>query len=134
MKVDILDNWIPDGYKVTGVTGEYSYIERDVIEANYRVCFMKKDEEKSVPDSVIRDFLGIHSHYKKDVSHLNMIDVYRVAQLFGITDHCEFHAIKKILCAGQRGSKSAKQDIQEAIDSLNRRLQMIAEDEGKHVG
>lgn len=69
-----------------------------------------------------------HSHYKKDVSHLKMIDVYRVAQLFGVTDHCEFHAIKKILCAGKRGNKTQEQDIREAIDSLNRRLQMIAED------
>lgn len=69
-----------------------------------------------------------HSHYKKDVSHLKMIDVYRVAQLFGVTDHCEFHALKKILCAGKRGNKDYEKDIREAIDSLNRRLQMIAED------
>jgi len=70
-----------------------------------------------------------HSHYKKDVSHLKMVDVYRIAQLFDITDHCEFHAIKKILCAGKRGSKDYENDIREAIDSLSRRLQMIAEDE-----
>lgn len=38
------------------------------------------------------------------------------------------HAIKKILCAGERGDKSQEQDIKEAIDSFNRRLQMIAED------
>lgn len=67
-------------------------------------------------------------HYKKDVSNLQMIDVYRVLQLFGITDPCEQHAVKKILCAGQRGAKSHEQDIREAIDSLNRRLEMIDED------
>lgn len=69
-----------------------------------------------------------HEHYKKDVSHLKMIDVYRVIQLFNVTDPCEQHAVKKILCAGSRGRKSSEQDIREAIDSLNRRLQMIAED------
>ncbi len=69
-----------------------------------------------------------HSHYKKDVSHLKMIDVYRVLKLFSVTDPCEQHAVKKILCAGARGDKSQEQDIREAIDSLNRRLQMIAED------
>lgn len=69
-----------------------------------------------------------HSHYKKDVSHLKMIDVYRIAELYNVTDHCEFHALKKILCAGDRGVKTHEQDIMEAIDSLNRRLQMIAED------
>lgn len=67
-------------------------------------------------------------HYKKDVSHLEMIDVYRVLQLFDVTDPCEQHAIKKILCAGRRGPKSNQQDIQEAIESLNRRLEMIDED------
>lgn len=67
-------------------------------------------------------------HYKKDVSHLDMIDVYRVLQLFGVTDPCEQHAVKKILCAGKRGAKSHEQDIKEAIASLNRRLEMIDED------
>lgn len=69
-----------------------------------------------------------HSHYKKDVSHLKMIDIYRIAQLYGVTDHAEFHALKKILCAGERGVKTVEQDIREARDSLNRRLQMIEED------
>ena len=69
-----------------------------------------------------------HSHYKKDVSHLNMLDVYRVLQLFNVTDPCEQHAIKKILCAGVRGNKSVEQDIREAIDTLERRLEMINED------
>jgi len=69
-----------------------------------------------------------HSHYKKDVSHLKMIDVYRVLKLFDVNDPCEQHAIKKILCAGIRGNKSHEQDIMEAIDSLNRSLQMISED------
>lgn len=70
-----------------------------------------------------------HSHYKKDVSHLNVIDVYRVLELYGVESHAVGHAIKKLLCGGQRGAKGRKQDIQEAIDSLDRELEMVTEDE-----
>lgn len=70
-----------------------------------------------------------HSHYKKDVSNLEMIDVYRVLDLWQVNDHAIGHAIKKLLNAGQRGSKNMKQDIQEAIDSLNRWQDMRKEDE-----
>jgi len=69
-----------------------------------------------------------HSHYFKNVSHLQTVDVYRVLELFGVTDPCLQHAAKKILCAGGRGAKDTKKDIQEAIDSLNRRLEMYRED------
>lgn len=70
-----------------------------------------------------------HSHYRKDVSHLDTIDVYRVLQLFGVTDPCLQHAAKKLLCAGQRGAKTQDQDIQEAIDTLHRYQEMQKEDE-----
>jgi hypothetical protein len=69
-----------------------------------------------------------HSHYHKNVEHLKSIDVYRVLSLFGVTDPCVQHATKKLLCAGQRGVKSEAKDIQEAIDTLQRRLEMYVED------
>lgn len=75
-----------------------------------------------------------HSHYHKDVSRLESIDVYRVIDLFGVTDGAAQHALKKLLCAGQRGSKTFEQDIREAHDTLARRLQMFEEDrEGDRV-
>ncbi len=72
-----------------------------------------------------------HSHYFKDVSNLNFIDVYRVLLLFGVTDPCLQHATKKLLCAGNRGVKDTRQDVQEAITSLVRCLEMQTEDETK---
>lgn len=70
-----------------------------------------------------------HSHYHKDVSHLKTVDVYRLLELFGVTDQALGHAIKKLLCAGKRGAgKTFDQDVREAVDTLNRRLQMLAED------
>lgn len=70
-----------------------------------------------------------HNHYRRDVRHLDIIDVYRVLKLYGVTDPCVQHAVKKLLCSGQRGVKTESQDVREAIDSLNRHLQMAAEDE-----
>lgn len=69
-----------------------------------------------------------HGHYKKDVSNLDMIDVYRVLDLFEVTHPALQHALKKVLAAGKRGAKSDDKDVQEAIDSLTRWQQMRAED------
>lgn len=75
-----------------------------------------------------------HSHYFKDVSHLEEVDVYRVLELFGVTDQAIGHAAKKLLVAGLRGVKNKEKDIKEAIDTLNRWVQMREEDkkENKH--
>ena len=70
-----------------------------------------------------------HNHYYKDTSYLDGIDVYRVLSLYEVTDPCLQHAIKKLLCAGQRGGKDMEQDVQEAIDSLERWKDMRREDE-----
>ena len=69
-----------------------------------------------------------YPHYFKSVSHLEAIDVYRVLSLFQVNEPCIQHAIKKLLCAGDRGNKSMITDITEARDSLNRHLEMLQED------
>lgn len=69
-----------------------------------------------------------HSHYYKDVSHLNEIDVYRVIELFEVVDPCLQHALKKLLVTGGRdGKKSKEQDVKDVIASCNRWLEMQAE-------
>lgn len=67
-----------------------------------------------------------HGHYFKDVSQLDFIDVYAVLKLFGVTDPCLQHAIKKLLCAGQRGVKDQAKDINEAKDTLERCLELLS--------
>ena len=69
-----------------------------------------------------------YPHYFKSVSHLETVDVYRVLSLFQVNDPCIQHAIKKLLCAGDRDDKSMIKDITEARDSLNRHLEMLQED------
>jgi hypothetical protein len=70
-----------------------------------------------------------YKHYQKSVEHLKWIDVYRVLVLFGVSNPCLQHAIKKLLCAGQRGAKDERKDIEEAVSSLVRCLEMQTEDE-----
>lgn len=69
-----------------------------------------------------------HSHYFKDVSNLQTVDVYRVLELFDVTDPAIQHAVKKLLCAGGRGAKDKTKDVQESIDSLKRWQDMRNED------
>lgn len=70
-----------------------------------------------------------HNHYFKKTVHLDAVDVYRVLELFEVTDPCLQHAIKKLLCAGGRGAKDMEQDVQEAMDTLERYQDMCREDE-----
>lgn len=68
-----------------------------------------------------------HSHYFKDVSKLDVIDVYRIIDLYGIKDPCDQHALKKLLCPGERGHKDIIQDTQDVIDTMQRKLEMFSE-------
>lgn len=68
-----------------------------------------------------------HSHYFKDVRHLDYVDVYQVCKLFPVEDDSGAitHARKKLLVAGGRGAgKDMIKDITEARDTLNRYLQI----------
>lgn len=69
--------------------------------------------------------------YFKDVSGFDVVDVYRTHRLFGVNDEVLCHASKKLLLSGVRtGGKTLEQDVTEARDSLNRWLEMLAEDLG----
>ncbi len=57
------------------------------------------------------------------------VDVYRVLQLFEVTDPALQHAVKKLLCAGARGAKDKAQDVAEAIATLRRWQQMRSEEQ-----
>lgn len=68
-----------------------------------------------------------HKHYHKDVSDRQTIDIYGVCEVFEVDDVSGrlHHAVKKILMAGKRGSKGYRQDIQEAVDTLNEKLRSL---------
>ena len=66
--------------------------------------------------------------YTRDISHLEKIDIYRILDLYEVKAPAIQHAIKKLLCAGQRGNKDEYQDIVEAAKSIDRWLDMRRED------
>lgn len=68
-----------------------------------------------------------HSHYFKEWH--GKIDIYRLTDLFEVKRKPIDHAIKKLVCAGKRGAKDEIKDYEEAIDSINRAIEMIGEDE-----
>lgn len=70
-----------------------------------------------------------HAHYFRDVTRLKKVDVYRIIDLFGVTDGALQHIAKKALCAGDRGHKDFRQDLEDILDSIERRLEMLDEDE-----
>lgn len=72
------------------------------------------------------------NHYYRPVP-FEGVDVYRVLLLFGVTDPCLQHAIKKLLVAGGRGSKDAARDVHEAIATLTR-WEDMRDEEGPPAG
>lgn len=69
-----------------------------------------------------------YAHYFRDVRHLDKIDIYRVAQLFDVSDPALQHALKKIMAAGRRGAKDSAKDVGEAIVALRRWQEMRSEE------
>ena len=53
-----------------------------------------------------------------------VIDVYDVLGAFKVYNPAVAHAVKKLLAPGGRGAKGWHQDVEEAIKSLTRALQM----------
>jgi hypothetical protein len=52
------------------------------------------------------------------------IDVYDVLNAFNVQNPAIQHAIKKLLKGGERGVKSKVQDYTEAIESINRAIEL----------
>lgn len=68
------------------------------------------------------------SHYYRPCP-FDGVDIYRVLLMFGVTDPCLQHAVKKLLVAGGRtAGKSTEKDIDEAIASLTRWKEMRDEE------
>lgn len=72
-------------------------------------------------------------HYHKNVRGLDVVDVYRVLDLWGVRNHAVGHAVKKLLNAGQRGHKDTVMDLKQAIISIQRAIEMLEEDEHQEL-
>lgn len=61
--------------------------------------------------------------YKRKVPTLE-IDVYDILKAFNVINPATQHAIKKLLCAGDRGYKDKVQDLKEALASISRAIEL----------
>jgi hypothetical protein len=61
--------------------------------------------------------------YKKNCKGVQ-IDVYDVLVAFNVANPAIQHAVKKLLCPGQRGAKNALQDLNEALVSIGRAIEI----------
>lgn len=71
-----------------------------------------------------------YPQYWRDVSQHTMIDIHGICHVFNVNDPSGNlqQVIKKVLLGGNRnGGKASRQDIQEAINNLNRYLELNPE-------
>ena len=65
-----------------------------------------------------------YPHYFMPTNSKEYIDIYDILEHFKVS-HRIGHAIKKLLCAGRRGEKTAKKDYQESISSIQSEIEKI---------
>ena len=53
-----------------------------------------------------------------------ILDVYDVLSAFKVTNPATAHAVKKLLCPGQRGHKDRLTDLEEARSALERAIEL----------
>lgn len=107
---------------------ERCYTKAQWLQARKDLGLIMSDSEEEM---LVEERPKKYGKYFKDVRHLDRIDVYRTVDLFGCEKHGHAisHAAKKLLLTGARtGGKDVETEIQEAIDSLNRWLEMRQED------
>ena len=71
--------------------------------------------------------------YLRDCPY-SKVDVYRVLEIFQVTNPAIQHAVKKLLCTGIRGGKDFDQDLAESIQALTRLQEMRREEAAVKAG
>ena len=96
---------------------EREEFERDIKTSNYsEALHVGKELEQ------IENLLEINK-YQKECKGV-VIDVYDVLKAFNVVNPATQHALKKLLAGGKRGYKSVEQDYREAIQSIERAIEL----------
>ena len=66
-------------------------------------------------------------HYRHTYKGVNL-DPFRIAQIYGVTDFALLTILKKCLCAGNRGHKDKRLDLQDIITAAQRAIEIMDED------
>lgn len=81
------------------------------------------DDSKSLDAAYVKAYTTTNYDQNTDGSVTVYLDVYNVYDLFDVKSHRLAHALKKLLAPGQRGAKSARQDLQEAVLSIQKAIE-----------
>ena len=88
------------------------------------------DEKTSIPPLSMCGGVSVEEQkpnkYKRKVPKTE-IDVYDILKAFNVVNPATQHAIKKLLCAGDRGYKDKVQDLKEAFASIERAIELDSE-------
>ena len=71
--------------------------------------------------------------YFIDVRDQEKIDIYYILTAYGVTNPAVFHAVKKCLMAGRRGYKNKTQDLREAVEALQRGIELEELQDGRRL-
>ncbi|AGY48117.1 hypothetical protein Presley_50 [Acinetobacter phage Presley] len=102
--------------------------QEEPIQKQYQQTPSMIDHRKMKAKDKVNELAAKYPHYYVRVEGLEVIDFYRLAMLYNITDPCIQHAIKKLLALGNRGHKDRRHDINDVIDTLQSRLRIMDED------
>jgi hypothetical protein len=80
--------------------------------------------EQSIEQPAPKNAKKFPHYYKRLLRTETHVDIYRVCELFNVGGGPVEHAIKKLFALGKRGAKDRRQDLLDAIDSLNRAIEM----------
>lgn len=110
-------------------------VEVDVadFDGDYMTCppgKLRKAQIEATPEED-EEWQAMEERQKRSKYHVQIrpgvyVDVYDVLHAFGVTNPGDQHAIKKMLMPGKRGHKDAIQDRREAIQSLERAIELEA--------
>ena len=70
--------------------------------------------------------------FQKDLENGSLtvkLDPFRIADIYGMSDFALMTILKKTLCAGNRGYKDLRQDLEDIICAAKRRIEMLDEDD-----
>ena len=83
--------------------------------------YQRDEPIKAVKHKYLKQIKG---KFIPDYELMLYVDVYDVLKAFDVVCPAMQHAIKKMLCSGQRGVKDSMRDKREAIDSINRSIEL----------
>lgn len=93
-----------------------------------------RPQHTSKQPEAAQDAIKPRSAYQRTIIGLDgskcVVDVYRVLDAFKTDSPALDHAVKKILCPGTRHAKTRKQDLKEAIKSIEAELLLMEQRNG----